>query len=71
MGMFHPEAIRFRSGACEKVLALSWASGPKAEPSCLKGVAPTMGATELERVGAKWVKPNYVGSGVSPLFPSL
>jgi len=29
------------------------------------------GSPELERVGAKWVKPNYVGSGVSPLFPSL
>lgn len=29
MGLFRPEAIVLRSGACEKVLALSWLDGPK------------------------------------------
>jgi hypothetical protein len=29
MGLFHPESIIFKSGACEKVLVLSWASGVK------------------------------------------
>ena len=55
MGMFHPEAIIFRSGTCEKVLALSWASGPKSAAILLERVGtydgPPPNWQEWERNG--------------------
>lgn len=50
MGLFHPEAIIFRSGAHWRFL------GPavlKAQPSCLNGLAPTMGRHPTGKSGSE------------------